>query len=296
MIRSYVVVTPARDEADNLPRLARCLAAQTVVPRSWQIVDNGSTDGTLEVAAQLRSRHDWIDVLTRPGSTSADRGAPVVRALQAGIAALDSDPPEILVNVDADISMGSDYFERLLAKFDADPSLGIASGSAYELRHGRWEQRFVTGSTVWGASRAYRWECLQQLLPLEERVAWDGVDEFKANARGWRTVAFEELPFRHHRREGERDGSAWKARRNQGSAAYYLGYRAWYLVLRALWNARRDVAALGLIWGFVAAALSRAERSSDESARAYLRRQQSPRNLRHRAAEAAGRRGRLEPR
>jgi len=152
----------------------------------------------------------------------------------------------------------------------------------------------VTGSTVWGASRAYRWECLQELLPLEERVAWDGVDEFKANSRGWRTVAFEDIPFRHHRREGERDGTAWRARANQGAAAYYLGYRSWYLVLRALWNARREPAALGMVWGFAASAARRAERSSDTAARAYLRRQQSPRNLRRRAFEASGRRQRVE--
>lgn len=294
MIRSYAVVTPARDEADNLPRLAECLAAQTIVPRAWAIVDNGSTDGTLGVAGELRSAHGWIEVQSLPGSTSADRGAPVVRALQAGITALACDPPEILVNVDADISMEPDYFERLLGKFDADPALGIASGSAYELRKGRWEQRYVTGSTVWGASRAYRWDCLQQLLPLEERIAWDGVDEFKANARGWRTAAFEELPFRHHRREGERDGSTWRARVNQGRAAYYLGYRPWYLALRALWNARRELGALGLVWGYVASAIGGAERSGDAEARAYLRRQQSPANLRYRALEAAGRRSRAE--
>lgn len=294
MIRSYAVVTPARDEAENLPRLAESLAAQTILPQSWTIVDNGSTDGTSEVASGLAREHDWIDVLSLPGGAAPDRGGPIVRALQAGIAALESDPPLILVNVDADISIEPDYFARLLGKFEADPSLGIASGSAFELRRGVWEQRFVTGSTVWGASRAYRWECLQDLLPLEERVAWDGVDEFKANSRGWRTLAFEELHFRHHRREGERDGTAWRARANQGAAAYYLGYRPWYLLLRALWNARREPAALGMVWGYATSALRGAERSSDEQSRAYLRSQQSPRNLRRRALEAAGRRERAE--
>jgi glycosyltransferase involved in cell wall biosynthesis len=294
MIRTYSVVTPARDEAANLPRLAASLAEQTVRPRRWTIVDNGSTDRTLTVARALAAKHPWIDVLALPGSTVADRGAPVVRALQAGIASLAADPPEIVVNVDADVSMEPSYFERLLARFDDDADLGIASGSAYELQDGEWRQRFVTGSTVWGASRAYRWRCLQELLPLEERVAWDGVDEFKANARGWRTIAFEDLPFRHHRREGERDGTAWRARANQGAAAYYLGYRAWYLVLRAVWNARREPAALGMVWGFATSAARRAERSRDAAARAYLRRQQSPRNLRRRALEASGRRGRLE--
>jgi poly-beta-1,6-N-acetyl-D-glucosamine synthase len=293
VIRSYSVVTPARDEAVNLPKLADSFAAQTIRPTVWYIVDNGSSDGTLEVARRIAGEHGWVRVLSLPGTSVADRGAPVVRALQAGIAAL-ADPPDVLVNVDADITFEPDYFERLLAKFDRDPALGIASGSAYELRGGGWEQRFVTGSTVWGASRAYRWDCLQQLLPLEERVAWDGVDEFKANARGWRTVAFEELPFKHHRREGERDGTAWRARRNQGQAAYYLGYRAWYLLLRALWNARREPAALGMVWGYAASALRREQRNDDPDARAYLRRQQSPRNLKRRAREAAGRRN--EPR
>jgi glycosyltransferase involved in cell wall biosynthesis len=292
MIRSYAVVTPARDEAENLPRLASSLAAQTVRPVAWTIVDNGSTDATLAIAGGLAAAHDWIHVLSLPGTSSADRGAPVVRALQAGIAALEPEPPEILVNVDADISMDPDYFERLLDRFDADSSLGIASGSAFELQRGAWRQRYVTGTTVWGASRAYRWECLKELLPLEERVAWDGIDEFKANARGWRTTAFEDLPFRHHRREGERDGSAWRARANQGQAAHYLGYRPWYLVARAVWHTRREPAALGLIWGYALAALRREPRNADPEARAYLRRQQSPRNFRLRALEAAGRRNR----
>jgi biofilm PGA synthesis N-glycosyltransferase PgaC len=290
MIRSYAVVTPARDEAENLPRLAACLAAQTIRPQAWKIVDNGSSDGTLEAARLIAAEHDWVEVLSLPGTAHADRGAPVVRALQAGIAALDD--PEIVVNVDADISIDPDYFERLLAKFDADPALGIASGSAFELERGEWRQRFVTDTTVWGASRAYRRECLLELLPFEERIAWDGVDEFKANARGWRTTAFEELPFRHHRREGQRDGSAWRARRNQGNAAHYLGYRPSYLVLRALWHTRREPAALGLIWGYTAAALRREPQSEDKDAREFLRRRQSVRNLRLRALEATGRRGR----
>ena len=149
----------------------------------------------------LRASIDWVRVLSLPGASSANRGAPIVRALQAGITATAKEPPDIVVNVDADISMDSDYFERLLERFDADPALGIASGSAFEFQRGAWRQRHVTGTTVWGASRAYRWECLQEILPLEERVGWDGLDEFKANARGWRTTAFEELPFRHHRRK-----------------------------------------------------------------------------------------------
>ena len=292
-MRTYAVITPVRDEAENLPRLASALAAQARLPRTWTIVDNGSADGTLELAESLTTEHDWIRVLSIPGATAAERGAPIVRALHTAIDQLGADPPDFVVNVDADISMDPDYFERLLGRFAADPELGIASGSGFELEDGEWRQRHVTGSTVWGASRMFRWACLQEILPFEERVAWDGIDEFKANARGWRTQAFEDLPFRHHRREGERDGSTWRARSNQGHAAYYVGYRPWYLVLRALFNARREPGALGMIAGYVAAAVRREPRSGDAAARAYLRGQQSVRSLRLRSIEATGRRDRV---
>jgi glycosyltransferase involved in cell wall biosynthesis len=292
-MRSYAIITPVRDEADNLPRLAASLAAQAERPRTWVIVDNGSQDATVALAHGLAAEHDWIRVLSVPGATAAERGAPIVRALHAAIDHLESDPPDFVVNVDADISMEPDYFARLLERFDADPSLGIASGSGYELEEeGDWRQRHVTGSTVWGASRCFRWACLQEILPFEERVAWDGIDEFKANARGWTTIAFEELPFKHHRREGERDGSTWRARRNQGHAAYYVGYRPWYLILRALFNARREPASLGMIVGYLSAAGHREPRSGDADARAYLRNQQSVRSLRVRSLEATGRRDR----
>ncbi len=290
-MRSYAVITPVRDERENLPRLAASLIAQTEQPRHWLIVDNGSGDGTPELARELAQEHAWIRLLSVQGAAAAERGAPIVRALHAAIEELSVDPPDFVVNVDADISFEPDYFARLLDRFDADPDLGIASGSAFELQDGDWRQRHVTGSTVWGASRAFRWACLQEILPFEERVAWDGIDEFKANARGWSTLAFEDLPFKHHRREGERDG-AWRARRNQGHAAYYVGYRLWYLILRSLFNARREPAALGMIAGYAAAAVRREPRSHDVDARAYLRRQQSVRSLRVRSLEATGRRDR----
>ena len=104
--------------------------------------------------------------------------------------------PDVVVNVDADVTMEPDYFERLLEALERDPSLGIASGSAWEPHDGVWRQRFViTGGTVWGATRAYRWACLQDVLPLEERHGWDGIDQLKARARaGARDVHRPRLP------------------------------------------------------------------------------------------------------
>ena len=286
---SYAVVTPVRNEAANIRRLAESLVRQRQLPRAWVVVDTGSTDQTSATVDHLTRSHPWIVVISLDGAGPLVRGGTVARAFELGFANLAS-PTDVVVKLDADTSFEPDYFERLLAEFAADPALGIASGTCFERRRGVWRERHVTGTTVWGASRAYRRACLEDVLPLEQRMGWDGVDEFRANARGWTTRTFRQLPFRHHRREGERDGAMWRARRNQGLAAHYLGYSAWYLILRSLWNAHREPSALAMIAGYAGAALKRAPQSSDESARAYLRSQQSLRALRLRAHEAVGRR------
>jgi len=286
---TYAVITPVRDEAGNLPRLAAALFAQTLLPARWIIVDNGSTDATPAIAAELAAEHRWITAHAI-AAESRGRGAPIVQSLTAAIALLREEGlPEIVVNVDADVSFDPDYFERLVGRFAAEPELGIASGNGCELQRGRWRARNLTGTTVWGATRAYRRECLEDVLPLEERLGWDGIDEFKANARGWRTHIVRELEFRHHRKEGERDGG-WRSRVEQGQFAHYVGYRPSYVVARAGFNLLRDRASLGLLWGYVTAATARKPGLSDEHARAYVRRQQRLRHLPLRALEALGRR------
>ncbi|HEV3477929.1 MAG TPA: glycosyltransferase family 2 protein [Gaiellaceae bacterium] len=284
---SYAVVTPARNEAENLMRLGRSLAAQTMPPDAWIVVENGSTDASLDVASALAHEYPWIRVAQIQPTVDVRRGGPIVRAFNEGVARLER-PPDIIVKLDADVSMEPDYFERVLGAFAADQTLGIASGSAYEQRDGDWRQLFLTRTAVWGAARAYRLECLRDVSPLEERMGWDGVDELKANLRGWSTRTLADVPFRHHRREGERDGARRKAWQAQGEVAHFMGYRISYLLLRALHRARHEPAALAMVIGFVRATLRREERCLDPAVRSYLRRQQRLRELPLRAREALG--------
>jgi glycosyltransferase involved in cell wall biosynthesis len=284
----YAVVTPARDEAQNLPRLAACLIGQTVRPATWVVVDNGSTDETRAIAERLAEEHRWITLESVSGEASPIRGGPIVRAFTAGLAALPQ-PVGVVVKLDADVSMAPDYFKRLLLAFQADPSLGMASGSEYELKNGAWQQIFMTRASVWGAARAYRWECLQDVLPLETRMGWDSIDELKANMRGWKTHTFLDLPFWHHRREAERERSRWSAWVIQGRLAHFLGYRLSYLFLRVVFRVLRDPSALGLVYGYGKAAITLEPRHSDEDVRSYLREQQALRSLPRRIREALGR-------
>jgi len=285
--QTYGVITPARDEAEHLPRLAASLAAQTVRPSRWVVVENGSEDDTLGVARRLATELDWLRVVSCEPSSRAARGAPVVHAFHAGIDALDL-PVDVVAKVDADVSFGQDYFERLLAAFAREPKLGLASGTCYDRLAGESKERLVTGNHVWGAARAYRWDCLRDVLPLEAQMGWDGIDVVKAQTHGWRTATFRELPFHHYRREGTRDGSRWSAWLAQGQAARYMRYRPSYLVLRSLHRAFREPAALAILWGYVAATARREPRCDDPAVVARLRAGQRFRALPIRARQALG--------
>jgi biofilm PGA synthesis N-glycosyltransferase PgaC len=286
---SYALVTPARDEAANLQRLAQSVLTQTVRAEHWVIVDNGSGDGTRDVASALARAHPWIRLIVADGTAVAEPGQPIVRAFHLGLAEMTA-PVDVVVKLDADVSFEPDYFERLLAEFATDPALGIAGGDCLEEEDGAWVVRHVTEGHVRGAARAYRWTCLQQVLPLEEQVGWDGIDELKANVRGWSTRIVDGLFFYHHRSVGERDGARTARWLRQGRASYLMGYRFSYLLLRTAHRSLRDPAALAMTWGYVGAALRREPRFSDELVRRHLRRRQSLRRLPLRALEALGRR------
>ncbi|HZT91496.1 MAG TPA: glycosyltransferase family A protein [Gaiellaceae bacterium] len=284
----YAVISPVREESANLQRLASCLAEQTMLPARWVIVDNGSSDDTPEVAAALARQYEWAESTTAAAAPTAGPGAPVVRAFHTGLALLPEEH-DIIVKQDADTSMASDYFERVLTAFAADDRLGIAGGSCYEERDGRWVEINVTGDHVRGASRFYRRECLDDVLPLEERLGWDGIDELKAAVRGWRTRIVRDAPFYHHRRVGQRDGASTARWRRQGVGAHYMGYRFTYLLLRTAHHALKNPAAVAMVSGYVGAALRRESRLADQDVRHYLREQQRLRRLPARWREAAGR-------
>lgn len=285
---SYALVTPFRDEAENLPRLAAAVLGQSVLPTQWILVDTGSTDESIRVAADLAAQHDWVRILKSHGDPMRP-GAPIVRAFKAGLNALRGDA-EVVVKLDADVSFDAGYFGGLLEAFADDPRLGIASGGCLEFEGGEWRPRHVTGDHVRGATRAYRRACLEEVGPLPEEMGWDGVDELKAAVLGWRTRTVPTLAFFHHRAVGERDGARSARWRAEGRCVYYMGYRPTYVVARTVGRALRDrdVRAFVMTWAFLRAMLRREDKYPDERVRHYLRSQQRLRLLPRRSLESLG--------
>lgn len=272
---TYAVVTPARNEEHNLPRLAAALEAQTRRPSAWVVVDDGSSDGTPAVLAELGARLPWLSVLERArdeasGIAVGRREGRDLLAFCDGVKML-TETPGVVIKIDADIDFDATYCDELIARFDADPRLGIASGTCMERQDGVWTRRTKAESTVWGASRAYRWDCVEDLFAFEPCMGWDGLDELRVQLRDMTTETFVELPFRHNRPEGGRELTSLHQGAALGRASWYMGYRPSYLVLRALYRARSQPAAVAMLWGYTAAAVSGSPRYGDPAVVGLLR-------------------------
>src|SRR5436305_1128228 len=124
---TYTIVSPVRDEAEHLARTAEALVGQTHLPQEWVIVDDGSTDGTREIAGRYAAEHPWIRVVEVGTSHERARGAPIVRAFNRGRAALGA-PTDVVVKLDGDVFLPPHYFAWVCRVFADDPRAGIAGG------------------------------------------------------------------------------------------------------------------------------------------------------------------------
>ncbi|RCH70788.1 glycosyltransferase [Streptomyces sp. SDr-06] len=110
------VVVPARDEAEVLPSSLPSLLAQDYPGRaSVFLVDDGSSDGTGELARRLAERHGGLALtVVSPGEPEAGWTGKLW-ALRAGIALARADGPEYLLLTDADIVHRPDSLRALVA-------------------------------------------------------------------------------------------------------------------------------------------------------------------------------------
>src|SRR5215831_6690170 len=108
---SYVLVTPARNEAGLIEQTIQSVLAQSVLPRKWIIVSDGSTDGTDEIVQRYANEHEWIELMRMPERRDRQFAAKA-NAFNAGYARLKGHsqlPFDIIGNLDADITLEPDY-------------------------------------------------------------------------------------------------------------------------------------------------------------------------------------------
>lgn len=281
--RRYVVVTPVRDEALHIGHTIESMLRQTLRPLHWVVVDDGSSDGTGDIVDQRCAGVDWITVVHRPDRGYRAAGGGVMDAFLAGHALVADAGWDYLVKLDGDLSFDAAYFEQCLARFEADPTLGIGGGTVYQIENGQRRVDAVGDPPfhVRGATKIYRRACWLAIGLPAPAPGWDTIDEIKASHKGWTTRTFADLGLTQHKPTGAADGR-WSNAFKNGRANYLTGYHPAFMLakcVRRAWRNPLSVEAIGLLAGFGSAYLGRMPPTVDRETLRYLRRQQVRRLL-----------------
>ena len=234
------VIVPAYNEEAGIAATVRSALASRH-PTEVIVVDDGSTDRTVEVVRRLRRRLPEIRLIRQENAGKA-------AALNTGLAAARSD---LVVMVDGDTILDRDAVGWLVAHF-TDAAIGAVSGNAKVGNRrgllGRWQHiEYVIGfnldrrvydvlrcmPTVPGALGAFRRSAVLRVGGVSEDTLAEDTDLTMALERdGWRIVyeeralAWTEAPATV--------GQLWKQR-----------YRWCYGTLQAAWKHRRAVVERG---------------------------------------------------
>ena len=235
--QNYVIITPARNEEAYIEKTIQSVISQTILPRKWVIVSDGSTDRTDEIVNQYVKDFTFIELLRAGGDQDHNFGSKV-NAFNAGYETLGDVQYDYIGNLDADVSFDKNYFERIIEKFEKNNNLGIGGGIILELVNGKYITQNISLNSVAGAVQLFRrtsFEAIDGYLPLE----YGGIDaaaEILARAKGWQVQTFPELEVLHHRRVITGQGGIMKLKFRHGINHYLLGYSPLFEITRCLWR------------------------------------------------------------
>jgi len=272
----YVIITPARDEAEFIERTVRSVVGQTHPPSQWVIVNDGSTDNTAEILDQLAEEVPWLKIVHREDRGFRQAGGGVMDAFYAGYDVIEDDGWQYVVKLDGDLSFESNYFEGCLAEFSRDPKLGITGGVILNRINGKLILEKHPRFHVRGATKIYKRECWNDIGELIRAPGWDTLDEVKANQKGWTTRSLDEPFLVQERFTGEAAGQ-WSNWLKNGRASYITGYHPLWVIARSGVRAFRKPylkATAGLLTGYFGAWIRRVEQIDDRELIRYLRSQQ----------------------
>jgi glycosyltransferase involved in cell wall biosynthesis len=285
-----LVISPVRNEAAHIERVALAMAGQTRRPDQWILVDDHSTDETPQILARLAERLDFISVLNSPpraALATKDRLAVAAEARAFNLA-LGSVPWRTFTHIaklDGDIELPPRYFELLLDRFAQEPELGLAGGALREGDGSQGREDTPSDYHVRGALKCYTTDCLSAIGGIEERLAWDTNDEIFARLRGFKTRTVADLVALHLRPCASADGILRGIARH-GRCAYIAQFPLSWISLRAVKLALQPPVVLSgfvFLGGYLWAGVTRIPRVEDREFRRFIRRE-----LRTRVLDALG--------
>jgi glycosyltransferase involved in cell wall biosynthesis len=221
------IVIPAFNESESLPVLCREIAETMRSASDYEVllIDDGSSDSTLDVMRSLAARDERVRVFHRP--VNAGQSAALLAGFRAARA-------PVIVTLDADLQNDPHDIPRLLEALDdgADVVSGVRTVRkdspirrlSSSIANGVRRRVLHDGATDVGCSlKAYRAEFVRSLPPF------DGAHRFLPALVRMQGARFVEIPVNHRKREF-------------GESSYGVSNRLWRGIvdmLGVLWLARR---------------------------------------------------------
>jgi len=298
MLPTYVLITPARNEAGFIDLTLKSVVVQSARPLKWVIVSDGSTDRTNEIVESYALQYPWIELVRMPERTQRNF-AGKVQAFNAGYAKVADLSHDVVVSLDADISFDAGYFAFLLGKLAVDPALGVIGTPFQERSRESYDYRFVDIEHVSGACQVFRRECFAAIggyVPVKGGSI-DHIAVVTARMKGWKTRTFTEKVCFHHRPVGTAEAGLLQARFKYGLKDYAIGNHPLWELFRSVYQMTKKpklVGGLGLAAGYAWACVRSNKRPVSEEFIAFLRREQMHR-LRKLVSRSSGARGSVTP-
>lgn len=281
--RRLALITPIRNERDQLTRLRETVLGQKLRPDLWVIVVGQSTDGSLEAAQGLFSDLDWVQVVPQrthaPGhghmnfARGVNDGLDVVRQHEEG------SHFQYLAKVDATVDLDPDYFLKLAEALDADPELVIACGEeSFEAAGGRKAvPTQPSGDIIIGFNdnRLYKRDFLMSMGGYPVSISPDTVLLVKSYQARKRQKVVTTTGYRERRLGFSKEG-AWAGYFQWGRGMYRLDYHPLLMLTVAVYFGLRfspHYQGLALPMGYTKAFIDREERIADPEVRRYFRKE-----------------------
>ena len=199
---NYVLITAAHNEEAYIDYTIQSILAQTILPKKWIIISDGSIDRTDEIVMQYAKQNDFMELIRKNTKNEGVDFSSKVYAIYQGYNQLWGIQYDFIGILDADVSFSPYYYESVLKKFNENNKLGIAGGIVFD----KYDDRNVRRSPVYreyvpGCIQLFRRECYEDIggfLPLKDG-AEDTVAVITARMKGWKVEAFEELNVFHHK-------------------------------------------------------------------------------------------------
>jgi glycosyltransferase involved in cell wall biosynthesis len=276
--RRYLLISPCRDEARYLSRTLDSVAAQSVSPALWVVVDDGSTDETPVILEAYARRLPYLRVVRRADRGRRRVGPGVIEAFYAGLEGVHLGDFDYLCKLDMDLDLPSHYFELLMDRMESNPRIGTTSGKPWFVhpQSGAMVPEVCGDEMSVGMTKFYRVACFNEIGGFVRQVMWDGIDCHRCRMLGWiaESVDLDAIRFVHLRPQGASQNGVWTGRLRAGFGQYFMGTSPLYYLAVSIYRLPAHPVLIGsvaMLWGYFRSWLKGLPRYDDPEFRRFLR-------------------------